>query len=86
MKTRVPPNISTNFEPPDVSIVAVQCRKGRVERIEVLYARIQRRNQESPPILLDDLRKWAEAFERPSADQTEQFDAPLLPVAANPSW
>ena len=54
--------------------------------IDVLYARIQRRNQESPPILLDDLKNWATAFERPSADEMELFDAPLLPVAANPPW
>ena len=52
--------------------------------IDVLFARIQRRNQESPPILLDDLRKWAEAFERPSADEMEQFDTPLLPAARQP--
>ena len=54
--------------------------------IDVLYARIQRRNQESPPIPLEDLGKWAEAFDRPSADEMELFDAPLLPVAANPPW
>jgi predicted kinase len=41
---------------------------------EVLFDRIRRRNMESPAITLDDLLKWAEAFERPSSDEMALFD------------
>lgn len=42
--------------------------------VEVLFDRIRRRNREAPPITLEDVRKWAAGFERPSADEMELFD------------
>ena len=42
--------------------------------VEVLLERIRRRNRESPPITLEDVRKWAETFERPSAEEMALFD------------
>jgi predicted kinase len=43
--------------------------------VEVLFDRIRRRNQESPQIVLEDVVKWAEIFERPSAEELALFDA-----------
>ena len=48
--------------------------------VEVLFGRIHARNSESPPITLDDITKWAEAFERPSSDEMALFDPPLPQV------
>jgi predicted kinase/GNAT superfamily N-acetyltransferase len=45
--------------------------------IGVLHQRIRGRKLESPPITFDDLAKWAESFERPSAEEMALFDAPL---------
>ncbi len=45
--------------------------------VEVLFDRIRRRNRESPPITLADVMKWAESFERPSAEELALFDGPL---------
>jgi predicted kinase len=43
--------------------------------IEVLFDRISRRDRESPPITLEGVAKWAEIFERPSAEEMALFDA-----------
>jgi predicted kinase len=43
--------------------------------VEVLFERIRHRNTESPPVTLDDMVKWAEIFERPSAEEMALFDA-----------
>jgi predicted kinase len=43
--------------------------------IEVLFDRIFRRDRESPPITLEGVVKWAEIFERPSAEEMALFDA-----------
>lgn len=46
------------------------------EPVSVLFGRIRERNAESPPIQLDDLEKWAAAFERPTPEEWALFDAP----------
>jgi predicted kinase len=43
--------------------------------VEVLFERIRRRNRESPPITFEDVVKWSENFERPSAEEMALFDA-----------
>jgi predicted kinase len=43
--------------------------------VEVLFERIRRRNREAPAITLEDVTKWAESFERPSAEEMALFDA-----------
>jgi predicted kinase len=43
---------------------------------EVLFERIRQRNRESPPIRLEELMKWAEAFDRPSSEEMTLFDPP----------
>jgi predicted kinase len=48
--------------------------------VEVLFDRIRRRNRESAPIMLEDVVKWAEIFERPSAEEMALFDAGSLAV------
>jgi len=48
--------------------------------VEVLFDRIRRRNRESPPITLEDVMKWDEAFERPSLEEMALFDAGSLTV------
>jgi predicted kinase len=42
--------------------------------VDVLFERVRSRNRESPPITLDDFLKWAEIFERPSAEEMALFD------------
>ena len=44
--------------------------------LEVLFERIHRRNRESPPITFEDIMKWNEGFERPSAEEMALFDPP----------
>lgn len=51
--------------------------------INVLFERIHLRNMESPPIQLDDLVKWNEAFERPTPEEMALFDA--QPQKAEPT-
>jgi predicted kinase len=48
--------------------------------VEVLFERIRRRNRESPPITFEDVVKWSENFERPSAEEMALFDAGSLTV------
>src|SRR6266849_140633 len=48
--------------------------------VEVLFDRIRRRNRESPPITLEDVMKWDEAFERPSLEEMALFDAGSVSV------
>ena len=47
--------------------------------VDVLFDRIRRRNTESPRITLEDLEKWAELFQRPSAEEMALFDPPAAP-------
>jgi len=42
--------------------------------VNVLFDRIQRRNMESPRITFEDLEKWAEMIQRPSAEEMALFD------------
>lgn len=49
--------------------------------VEALFERIRGRNRESPPIALDDLKKWSDMFERPSTEEMALFDPP--PPAAS---
>ena len=44
--------------------------------LEILFARIQQRNMESPPVTFDDLKQWDEIFQRPSAEEMALFDPP----------
>jgi predicted kinase len=44
--------------------------------VDVLFERIRRRNQESPPIERSDVLRWAEVFERPSPEEMAMFDTP----------
>lgn len=46
--------------------------------IEVLFERIRLRNMESPPITIDDVVKWTEVFQRPSAEEMALFDTPSI--------
>jgi predicted kinase len=48
--------------------------------VEVLFERIRRRNRESPPITFEDVVKWSENFEWPSAEEMALFDAGSLTV------
>jgi len=42
--------------------------------VEVLFERIQRRNAESPPITLEQMKTWANVFERPSPEEMALYD------------
>jgi len=44
--------------------------------LEALFARIQRRSQEDPPIVRADLARWCALFEAPTAEEMALFDAP----------
>jgi predicted kinase len=46
--------------------------------VDVLFDRIRRRKVESPAIALEDLKKWANMFERPSAEEMALFDPPSV--------
>jgi predicted kinase len=46
--------------------------------VDVLFDRIRRRNVESPAIAFEDLKKWANMFERPSAEEMALFDPPSV--------
>ena len=45
--------------------------------IDVLFERIQKRDQEVPPIERGDLLRWAETFDFPSPEETDLFDMPV---------
>jgi predicted kinase len=46
--------------------------------VDVLFERAQRRRLEDPPMTRDDLQKWSDAFQRPTAKETALFDEPLI--------
>lgn len=54
--------------------------------IDVLWERLAARNAALPPasavIERADLLRWAEGFERPSADELEQYDSPTIDIAS----
>jgi predicted kinase len=43
--------------------------------LEELYARIQQRNMEDPPIEWPEVQKWADTFEAPGPAEMKLFDA-----------
>jgi predicted kinase len=45
---------------------------------DVLYARIQNRGLENPPIKQDELRRWSEIFQEPTTEEMALFDQPLV--------
>ena len=53
--------------------------------VEVLFERVRQRNQESPPITLEDIKKWSETFERPTPEEIALFDMPSTCLAAQPA-
>jgi predicted kinase len=42
--------------------------------VDVLFNRLQRRGLEDPPIKREQLLQWAEAFQKPTAEEVVQFD------------
>ena len=46
------------------------------EPVEVLFERIERRGMEDPPIRMEQVRQWAEAFEEPTAEEMALYDGP----------
>ena len=44
---------------------------------EVLFARIQRRGMEDPPIPREALARWLESFQAPTPEEMALYDAPL---------
>src|SRR5260370_32056369 len=53
--------------------------------LEVLFDRIHRRNQESPPITFEEVVKWAEIFERPSAEEMALYNSASLNKRITPN-
>jgi hypothetical protein len=43
--------------------------------LEELFARIQQRNLEDPPIEWEEVQNWAEVFEAPDPREMALFDA-----------
>lgn len=44
--------------------------------VDVLYERLRQRGMEHPPIEREDLARWAEAFQEPTAEEMALFDSP----------
>jgi predicted kinase len=44
--------------------------------VDELFARIQRRGMENPPVTREAVLRWAEVFEAPTAEEMALFDAP----------
>src|SRR5205807_3265578 len=44
---------------------------------DVLFDRIQRRGMEDPPIERHHVQRWYDAFQAPTSEEMELFDAPL---------
>ena len=53
--------------------------------VEVLFERVRQRNQESPPITVEDIKKWSETFERPTPEEIALFDMPSTCLEALPA-
>lgn len=43
---------------------------------DVLFERISRRGMENPPIQREELAKWRQIFQEPSAEEMDLFDSP----------
>jgi predicted kinase len=46
--------------------------------VDVLFGRLQRRGAENPPIRLEDLTRWSEAFQAPTEEEMALFDEPVV--------
>lgn len=46
--------------------------------VDVLFARVQRRGMENPPITRDALAQWFEKFQAPTPEEMALFDEPLI--------
>jgi predicted kinase len=44
---------------------------------DVLFARVQQRSREKPPIERDEVSRWFELFEEPTPEEKALFDKPL---------
>jgi predicted kinase len=44
---------------------------------DVLFARVQERRREQPPIERDDISRWLDLFEEPTPEELALFDEPL---------
>jgi len=44
--------------------------------VDVLFERVQRRGIEDPPIRLEQVRQWADAFEVPGSEEMALYDKP----------
>lgn len=44
---------------------------------DVLFARVQARSREQPPINRDDISRWLDVFEEPTPEEIALFDEPL---------
>ena len=42
--------------------------------IEVLFERVQRRGMEDPPMTMEDLRRYSQAFQAPTVEEMALFD------------
>jgi len=42
--------------------------------IEVLFERVQRRGMEDPPLTMEDLQRYSEMFQPPTAEEAALFD------------
>jgi predicted kinase len=47
---------------------------------DVLFARIQRRGLEKPPIERDAVSRWSEIFQAPTPEEMALFDKPLVAI------
>ena len=45
--------------------------------VDVLFARLQRRGRENPPIQKDELAEWAKIIEVPTPEEIALFDTPI---------
>jgi predicted kinase len=46
--------------------------------VDVLFERLQRRGMEKPPIRLEDLTRWYQAFQAPTEEEMALFDEPVV--------
>jgi ribose 1,5-bisphosphokinase PhnN len=44
---------------------------------DILFARLQERGRERPPIERDDISRWLVLFEEPTLEEMALFDEPL---------
>ena len=50
------------------------------EPLDVLFERIQRRAMEDPPILREDVLRWAETIQEPTPEEMALYDPPSITV------